>query len=232
MSEFYVSGEYLSLHPKWHEQDAPWKTTQVVRSIRESRLTPASICDVGCGSGEILRLLSLEFPQSACSGFDVSPQAIALCTSKANPPKLSFNLGSPFSEAAKYDLALAIDVFEHVEDYLGFLAQMRGLSKWSIFHIPLDLTAQVLVRGTPLEHVRRSLGHLHYFTKDTALASLEHAGFKVESWFYTSGHTRPGRNLMTRLAAFPRLFAHALSPDFSVRLLGGYSLLALCRGEG
>ena len=40
-----------------------------------------------------------------------------------------------------YDLILCIDVFEHVEDYIGFLKTLKNKSKYHIFNIPLDMCA-------------------------------------------------------------------------------------------
>jgi hypothetical protein len=72
------------------------------------------------------------------------------------------------------------------------------------------------------------VGHIHYFTKDTALALLEDTGYKVIDHFYTSGATElGGLGWKTRLMKGPRQALYAMNPDAAARVLGGYSLMVL-----
>lgn len=70
-----------------------------------------------------------------------------------------------------FDVVMAIDVFEHVEDFFGFLRSLREKGTYKIFHIPLDLSVQWVLRSSPLIKQRLSVGHIHHFTKETALAT-------------------------------------------------------------
>ena len=83
-------------------------------------------------------------------------------------------------------MLLIIDVLEHIEDFFSFLRGIREKGDYKIFHIPLDLSVQGLLRGVPMQ-VRREVGHIHYFTKETALESLREAGYHVLDFFYTTG---------------------------------------------
>jgi len=98
-----------------------------------------------------------------------------------------------------------------------------------IFHIPLDLSVQWLWRCTPIMREREHAGHLHYFTRETALATLEYAGYEVLSWSYTPGAIANPRSLKAKLASRPRRLLFTLNQDLVVRVLGGYSLLVLAR---
>jgi hypothetical protein len=121
-------------------------------------------------------------------------------------------------------------VFEHVEDYLGFLRQMRPIAEFKVFHIPLDLSVQTVLRGAPLRRVREIVGHLHYFTKETALASLVHAGYSVMDFRYTAHALElPNRGWKAAVGRWPRKALSALNPDLNVRIMGGYSLLVLAQ---
>ena len=125
---------------------------------------------------------------------------------------------------------MAIDVFEHVEDYFGFLRKLRTKGRYKIFHIPLELSAQQVLRGSPLLDARRSVGHIHHFSKDTALATLEDCGYRVLDHFYTSGRTDlGGMGWKSQLMRLPRHALYRMSPDAAARVLGGYSLLALAQ---
>jgi len=129
-----------------------------------------------------------------------------------------------------FDIVLAIDVFEHIEDYLGFLRKLRDKGTYKIFHIPLDLSVQAVWRRTPIRRAREQMGHLHFFTKETALAALETAGYNVLDWFYTAGSLEaPTRRWTARVLAVPRKLLFALHQDAAARWLGGFSLLVLAQ---
>jgi hypothetical protein len=120
-------------------------------------------------------------------------------------------------------------VFEHVPNYIEFLQDLRRKARFKVFHIPLDMSAQWVMRGRPILLEREQAGHLHYFMKDTALAALRDSGYEVVDWTYTAGAIDNPRSIKARLASWPRRLMMNLSRDFTVRLLGGYSLLVLAK---
>lgn len=116
----YSDGGYLTRNPSWHVEDSPWKARQIERILRQNAVNPRSIAEVGCGAGEILVQLQKAFPNSELSGFEVSPQAFALCQEREGE-RIHFHLKDLLEEQTAYfDVLLAIDVFEHIDDYLGF----------------------------------------------------------------------------------------------------------------
>lgn len=225
----YTDGTYLRNNPEWHADDSAWKAGHIASLLRRHGIEPASVAEIGCGAGEILRALSLEFPQASFTGYDISPGAFRICSPKAND-RLAFRLGSLLDAADRYDLALAIDVFEHVEDCFSFLRQLRAKARHTVFHIPLELSALQVLRSRPLIEARRSVGHLHHFTKETALATLEDCGYTVLDCRYTSGRTDlGGLGWKSQLLKGPRKALFRVNPDLAARALGGYSLLVLAR---
>lgn len=225
----YSDGTYLRNNPDWHADDSAWKAGHVAALLDRHGVVPASVCEVGCGSGEILvQLRRLLPPRTRFTGYDISPDAMRLASRKAGPG-LEFRLGNALEDdGERFDLAMAIDVFEHVEDYFGFLRKLRAKARYKVFHIPLELSAWMVARATPLIRQRRASGHLHHFSKETALATLEDTGYKVIDYQYTSGATDLGNlGWKTRLLKGPRKAMHFLDPDAAARYLGGYSLLVL-----
>lgn len=229
-ASLYTSGHYQSLVPDWHEADLPWKAGHILNILRKNGVAPATVVDVGCGVGAIVRQLSDHFPDARFAGYDVAPLAIERAKRSGANGRLHFEVGDPFRRNEVHDLALAIDVFEHVEDYIGFLRNMRHISRLQVYHIPLDLSVQGVLRGKALTATRAQIGHLHYFSKETALATLADTGHTVIDWTYTAGaiETTSDRRLRKRVAALPRRAGFALFPDLAVRCLGGFSILALC----
>jgi hypothetical protein len=150
-----------------------------------------------------------------------------------NPPRLNFyqaDLLSTSPEQNHYDLLLCIDVFEHIEDHLAFLRSLSQYARGFIFHIPLELSAQTVIRPSGLVSYRTQYGHIHFFNRHLALQTLQACGYEIVDWHYTpSAIALPGRNLKSRLLKIPRKLLWALSPEICVGLLGGFSLLVYCR---
>jgi hypothetical protein len=122
---------------------------------------------------------------------------------------------------------MAVDVFEHVDDYIGFIKGLDKVGKRKIFHIPLELSASAMLRPSVLRWARSSVGHIHYFNRDTAIATLEHAGLKIIDSKFTSISIDHAESLRSKLLLIPRKIVFAISPDLAARLFGGFSLLVL-----
>ena len=226
----YTTGEYARENPTYHVEDSAWKARHILRMIRKHNLQPRTICEVGCGAGEILRQLQEALPGDVhFDGYEISPQAFALCQARANE-RLRIHCASlPPDETPAFDLLLCIDVFEHLPDYIGFLKALRGKADRTIFHIPLDLSVQSVLRSSPIMNTRKQFGHLHYFTKNTALATLQDCGYDVIDSFYTAVGAEQGRGVKSLLAKWPRKILAALNQSLTARLLGGHSLLVLAK---
>jgi ubiquinone/menaquinone biosynthesis C-methylase UbiE len=88
------------------------------------------VLDVGCSVGSIEMLFHLEHPECAratsIEGVDISPEAITRA-SGLNLPNCTFRAYDgatlPFADAS-FDLAVAIEVIEHVADKPGLIAQI------------------------------------------------------------------------------------------------------------
>lgn len=228
--DIYTSGEYLLSNAAWHEPDGPWKAEQVRSFLDELRLSPQSISDVGCGTGLILETLGRMFHAPLLVGFEVSEYCIEAIRAKASPVQVVVGSAGTYTEN-RFDLCLILDVIEHVEDYLGFMRSLRHLADVFIYHVPLDMAVQTVARSSPLMQSRASIGHLHYFSHETAIASVEHAGYEVIGWRYTTGspdyRTSPQRKAI--VDSTRAVSTRVLGPRLSARLLGGFSLLIAAR---
>jgi cyclopropane fatty-acyl-phospholipid synthase-like methyltransferase len=228
-ADIYNSGRYQENNPTWHEEDSVWKAEQVFTMLRRHDLAPQTVCEIGCGVGGVVTALAERMPGVEFTGYDISRAAIEAARARAGAG-ITFVCGDAFEETASFDLALSLDVFEHVPDYLGFLERMRGKAHYKIYHIPLDMNVQAVLRQAPILHARAKVGHLHYFSKETALATLRDSGQEVVDWFYTPSAIACGeRTLARRIAAWPRRATFAIAPDMAARVLGGFSLMVLCR---
>lgn len=230
MKEMYETDVYGEKNPTWHEEDAPWKARHIEEMIRRNEVPFDRICEVGCGTGQILLTLEKAFPAASLSGYEISSQAFRRASLKETR-KTKFYLKDLLAERdLHFDLVLAIDVMEHVEDYISFAKRLREFGTYKIFHIPLDLSAQSILRAWPIAELRHNVGHIQYFFKQTALATLEDCGYTIVDHCYTASRLElPNQALSSRMMRIPRQMMFAMNADFAVRLLGGYSLLVLAK---
>lgn len=230
MNNIYNDGTYLENNPSWHAQDSPWKAKQIIQMLNHHKLDLATICEVGCGAGEILNQLSNKMDADIkYYGYDISPQAFNICSQKTKE-NLVFYQDNLLEKDVYYDLVMAIDVFEHVENYYDFLRELKDKGRYKLFHIPLDLSVQTLLRVKPILHIRHAAGHIHYFTKELALASLNDMGYVIVDHFYTASALElPKRGFIGNLMKIPRRILFSINEDLCVRVLGGYSLMVLAK---
>lgn len=229
MGNIYTDGEYMDQNPSWHEEDAPWKAAQIRLMLQRQPIKFKSVAEIGCGVGAILADLSntlqgdLQF-----SGYDIAGPAIDRARQKESG-RLHFHNEDLLQKNEFFDLLLIMDVIEHVPDYLGFLKGCKTKAKYKIYHIPLDIHASSVIRGSVIS-ARESVGHIQYFTAESALASLSGTGHKIIDSFLTDGGlalTSLHPSLKRSIANVPRRIISAFSKKWAARLMGGYSLLVL-----
>ena len=73
----YICGQYYEQNPSWHSADSPWKAQQIASMIDRNRLAPQTICEVGCGAGEVLVQLHRQLPAGVeFFGYEISPLSL------------------------------------------------------------------------------------------------------------------------------------------------------------
>jgi SAM-dependent methyltransferase len=229
----YMGTDYAAANPGWHDEDASVKAAKIAEIVRANNITVPKIVDVGCGTGGILNTLLQDdiFRDSTAVGYDIAPYAVKLAKQRERD-NLSFHCGDFLQTNESFDCLLCIYVFEHIDDYMGFLRKLRGRSRYYVFHIPLDINHIGLLRGDHLRR-RKEVGHLHYFDKATALATLRDTGFKIIDAQYTrmedALRIHPEWRTTTAILGIAgrRILRTITGEDLSVRLLGGASLMVL-----
>lgn len=217
------TGSYAAAVPGWHAEDAPHKAAAVLTLLREAGWAAERVVDVGCGVGEVLRGVVDALPARSGVGVDPSPELVARAPRDA---RLSFRVGGV--EAAPHaDLALALDVVEHVPDDLAFLRDLGRVAPRLVLRVPLDVSAWDAVRPGRMLAARATWGHRRVYTRDLALALCAEAGLDVVIERYDRVPLRdltgPGRVV----DAFRRGLVRA-APHFGVRAMGGWSWLGAC----
>ncbi len=143
--------------------------------------TDLTILEVGCGTGEVTQFLA-QF--GTVTGFDVSTEAIAFCkNSGVNNVFVADLTAADLSlQAKRYDLVVALDVLEHVQDDVLAMANVKKLLKDTGYFF-VNVPAHKFLwseHDEALHHKRRY--HSLEITK-----KLKDAGFKIikKSYFVT-----------------------------------------------
>jgi len=225
----YSNGQYLKNNPSWHQEDSLFKAESIINILIKNNISFRTIAEAGCGAGEILKNLASRLPNVMFSGFDISTDVSKLWVGKEQH-NLRFNLGDIALDSRVFDVLIVADVFEHVADYLGFIKTVSGRANYIVFHVPLDMSVQKLLRPKTLLDNRYIAGHLHYFCKETALATLIDCDLEIVDYFFTKwGLQTKQKTILKQLGKIPLLILDAISTDLAARILGGNSLLVLTK---
>jgi SAM-dependent methyltransferase len=232
MSSIYEDGTYLEKNPAWHSGDSAWKANQIFEILLSNHQSPRSVVEVGCGAGGVIAHLAKLMHETKFVGYDISSQAIELAKPKAND-QVKFLLGDYLdTQNQSFDLAICADVFEHIDDYFGFLRKLASKQKQVVFHIPLDFSLVSVLLPSILIKTRNLVGHLHYFSKETAEATIRDCDFEIIDSRITAGCLAfPEPGAKGRFFWLVRKIFYSVSPKFAAKILGGFSLMIFAQSK-
>ena len=234
----YLSGDYIKKNHSYHIEDSEFKWKNFLNILKKSNLNldkVNSISDIGCGSGQILlhaNNSSIFNNKCIFDGYDINPDAIK--AAKKNSSKVSFfNEDFINLKEIKRDLIIASDVFEHVQDKYNFLAKLKDKGNFFLFNIPLEISLFSMIRGKNIfKHSFENVGHLHFYTKRTALLTLESIGFEILNCNLVNNRFEEFRNnkkITSLLINIPQYIVEKVSKNLACSIFGGYSLVVLAK---
>jgi SAM-dependent methyltransferase len=103
-----------------------WHIHREIRLWKKSHPSPDRILDAGMGFGQYTYYLSQKFPHTKIDAVDVKEEQVEDCTrffSSLGSTQVNFGIAdlTQFESTHSYDLALSVDVMEHIlEDVLVF----------------------------------------------------------------------------------------------------------------
>ena len=134
-----------------------------------------TIVDIGCSSGYMIRDLQSRFPQSAIVGADAVPGPLeALAISMPDIPLLQFDLVECPLPDSCIDVAILLNVFEHIEDDAAAARQVYRILR------PGGIAVVEVPYGPHLFDIydRQLLHHRRYESKGIE-AIVRNAGFTI-----------------------------------------------------
>lgn len=166
--------------------------------IRFCRLPQnAQILDVGCGTGIVIQFLQ-KF--GSPEGIDISEDAVRFCQKRrTNKVGVGNALSLPYRDKS-FNLVVAADLLEHIEDDVKAIQQMRRVLKKGGFLI-VTVPAHKFLWS---EH-DEALGHRRRYTRNELLTKLKTVGFEIKRINYSV------------FFAFPIIFIYRTLQVFFVR---------------
>jgi len=221
----YNNKEYLLKNVNWHQEDSPYKFSLVQKILKRNNIIFNNCADIGCGAGYITELLAKDYLGSNFFGFDHSTDAKKFWNKRTKLKNLIYTNRDIKKYEKVFDLIICLDVFEHVEDYFGFLKDLKKSSNRFIFNIPLDMSVMKIVTNG-IKLAREEVGHLHYFNEYTALETLKDCGYNIKDSFLSPAFLSILPRNRRQLAVLPfRLLTLAFGKSFGARIFGGQSLV-------
>ena len=224
----YTAGDYLQNNPNWHADDAAFKANKVLQVLGHRASGLQTVAEVGCGTGDILLHLQQQLPANIqLHGFDIAEDAIKLALPKANE-RLHFTCTdfTQYQPAQPFDVLLVIDVIEHLENYFQFIRDIASKARYTVFHIPLDMSVWTLFREQMLIESKQRVGHIHNFTEDFIKSVLSDAGYTIIDQLYTPALVKPV-GFKQKLVEGLRSLLFKLSPRFCSKTMGWVSIMLL-----
>lgn len=232
-NDFYTRGEYLKHNQAWNIEDSVWKANYVHKLLVKHGIVTNDVVDVGCGAGGIIEELAKKIDTATFTGFDIASDAIDMAKARSTGRVRFLNEDFAKINYPQTDLLLSIDVIEHVDDFYGFLRGLRHRSRYFVFHIPLDLCCRSLLKPHILFQQRKSVGHIHYFSKEMVLWFLNDLGYTVIDFVYTKPDidVHPAKSVKSFLKKYLRKTSFLLNREWSIKLWGGYSMMILLKSD-
>ena len=234
----YTSGEYYQKNHHYHTEDAEFKWNNFLKILKKSNINfneINSIVDVGCGSGKILfEAKKSNFFSEKCvyEGFDINPDAIKLA--KKRDENINFYNNDFINSEEKYsDLILASDVFEHIENSYEFLIKLKEKGNLFLFNIPLEISLFSMIRRKNIfQDSYNQVGHLHFYTKKTAILLLESCGYKISRFIFVDNRLKELKDKkdIKKFTIYVLQFLLGLiSKNLACSIFEGYSLVVLAK---
>lgn len=152
--------------------------------LREVIQPDDHVLDVGCGRGEWTEIAA-RFASNV-TGVDEDPRKLALASDVVTSPNVSLVRADicEWNAPKKYDLALLIQVLEHVDEPVPFLTNLRALSRKVLIEVP-DFESDSLNR--PRLWLSRPFygdaDHVREYTRESLEKQLQQADWTLlETW--------------------------------------------------
>lgn len=162
----------------WRRMAAP--RARMARFLKLMRpVSPSSVADLGCGSGDLLCEVRRAFPKARLCGIDLSPRLIGANIEHCRDTiwrAMDLDVDADFEQAllGAFDVVIASEIIEHVEHPDIFLGNALKLAR------PGGGMLLLSTQSGRMWETERQVGHRRHFSREEMRELLEAAGWRVE----------------------------------------------------
>ncbi len=225
--------EYFEKNKDWHLADSFEKARQVNLLLgKYNDLEIKSVLDVACGNGLVLLHFLENKNFEKVLGVDISQKAIELARKNDKDKKTEWRILDILkNDIEKFDLILALDIVEHMDDKL-FLKKIKNKGKYFIFKVPIENNfLNIFLKKVSLKKIDQQedslekYGHINYYTEDSFLKILKQGGYQIVDKIRMSLPKRSKKfREFLRIMFFPIWF---ISKKYYLKFNGGF-IVILC----
>jgi len=200
--KLYLDDEYISKNPSLDVQDTSWKVSKIIplidTFISDFDKEAINMLDVGGGAGlicsQICTYIRKTYNRKINKFFlDLSPGILEI--QKKNNPDFKLALNEDVRKTSLHDkqidLTLIIDVLEHIPNPEIALREIRRITKFAIFKVPLENNLynnirNILTRGRQGKDMRTRFGHINFYSFKEIKRQIETHNGKIISFYFTN----------------------------------------------
>jgi SAM-dependent methyltransferase len=174
MDETYEAKYHLQEEKHW------WFETRrdIIINLLKRSGRNSKILEIGCSGGPLIRALN-ELGYKNVQGIDISRDAIDLCRRREIHDVFVMDGSKPEFEDGQFDIVIASDVLEHIED------EEKALSEWNRILRPAGKLI-VFVPAFEILWSKHDAANHHYrrYSKSELIRVLEKAEFEIDRSSY------------------------------------------------
>jgi SAM-dependent methyltransferase len=176
-SAYALEGEEAARMGRWRAIGARSKADHVETLLRRAALHPASIVEIGCGSGDVLAELHRRGLSPVLDGFELSHRAAEIARARNVARRVeAFDGEHVPAETSAYDLAVLTHVIEHVHDPRPLLEEAARVAPHVIVEVPLENNRSA--KRPAKQALAEAAGHVQAFDRGAIERLVEGAGLR------------------------------------------------------
>jgi 2-polyprenyl-3-methyl-5-hydroxy-6-metoxy-1,4-benzoquinol methylase len=201
--DFFAGSDYCEMRDRAITDKAITGYGEIISNFD---LAGKSILDIGCGSGALLKLVSLHDPAQVI-GIDVAEYPLAYGRSRYGLDLRQANLAEVGFPSESFDIVLMIDLIEHVEDLPNFLREVaRVLRPGGCVFLMTPNYAAFSRAGSSWICLQKDFEHLQYLSPGSLARMAATVYLRVVRW-WTNG-------IPMSLSSYPALYPRGLHRVF------------------
>ena len=245
----YCDDEYILRNPTLHREDSSWKVSKIIPLVDKLMSgfdkNEMNLLDVGGGAGVIINAVSRYISNKYNIKvnkylLDLSPGMLEV-QMKENPDfkrALNENICETSISEKEMDLTLMVDILEHIPDDYKALMEVKRISKFVIFKVPLEDSLSHRIwnfvrRGKPRRHLAESVGHINFYNFRAVKYRIEKYTGQIMYYYFTNAfdYLRKSEyywgkmNLIRRLKNIVAEYTYKISPRLCSEIFGDFAMI-------